>query len=172
MIKKYLILICFFCVLNNISFEANAKTTSDSTTTTDEPGAPAKTSNYNLATRYIKKADKYDNKGKINKAEKFYKKALKLLLKSNKEYGVNSNTFNYLGYTNKKLGNFENAEIYYLLGLEIDPEHNVINANLGKLYINLNRIEEAKEILNVLKSCNCEEFKELNSTIKSGSSKY
>jgi len=168
-IKKYIILICITFFFNNISF---SKTTSNSTENSEEPKGPTKTSDYNLAKRYIRKADKYDNKNKIIKAEKFYKKALKLLLKSNKEFMVNSNTFNYLGYTNKKLGNFEDAEIYYLLGLEINPEHNAINANLGKLYINLNRIDEAKKRLNVLKSCNCEEFVELSNSIKLSASKY
>ena len=169
MFNKYIIFICITFFFNNISF---SKTVSDSKNTVEEPKGPTKTSDYNLAKRYIRKADKYDNKNKIIKAEKFYKKALKLLLRSNKEFMVNSNTFNYLGYTNKKLGNFEDAEIYYLLGLEIDPEHNAINANLGKLYINLNRIDEAKKRLNVLKSCNCEEFVELSNSIKLSASKY
>ena len=169
MFNKYIIFICITFFFNNISF---SRTISDSTTTSEEPKGPTKTSDYNLAKRYIRKADKYDNKNKIIKAEKFYKKALKLLLRSNKEFMVNSNTFNYLGYTNKKLGNFEDAEIYYLLGLEINPEHNAINANLGKLYINLNKIDEAKKRLNVLKSCNCEEFVELNNSIKLSASKY
>jgi tetratricopeptide (TPR) repeat protein len=168
-IRKYIILIFITFFFNNISF---SKTTSDSASTTEEPKGPVKTSDYNLAKKYIRKADKYDNKGKIIKAEKFYKKAIKLLYKSNKEFKVNSNTFNYLGYANKKLGNFEHAEIYYLLGLEIDPKHNSINANLGKLYINLNRIDEAKEKLKVLENCNCDEFIQLSNLIKLGASKY
>ena len=35
-----------------------------SDTTTDEPKAPVKTSDYDLAKKYILKADKYDNKNK------------------------------------------------------------------------------------------------------------
>ena len=169
MIKKYIILICITFFFNNISF---SKTISDSAKNSEEPKGPVKTSDYNLAKIYIQKADKYHNKNKSKKAIKYYNKALKLLHSSNKKYQVNANTFNYLGYANLKLGNFENAEIYYLLGLEIEPKHNSINAYLGKLYVNLNRTDEAKERLNILKSCNCEEFIQLSNSIKLGASKY
>ena len=169
MIKKYIILICITFFFNNISF---SKTISDSTKNSEEPKGPVKTSDYNLAKKYIQKADKYHHKNKSKKAIKYYNKALKLLYSSNKKYQVNANTFNYLGYANLKLGNFENAEIYYLLGLEIEPKHNSINAYLGKLYVNLNRTDEAKERLNILKSCNCEEFIQLSNSIKLGASKY
>jgi len=167
-IKKYIILICITFFFNNISFSK----ISDSKTTTEEPKAPIKMSDYNLAIEYIKKADKYDRKDKKDKAKKFYKKALKYLLLSNKKHQPHAKTFNYLGYINEKFGILKNAEIYYLLGLEMDPKNNKININLGNLYVNSNRIDKAKEILNVLKSCNCEEFKELSNSIKLGTSKY
>jgi tetratricopeptide (TPR) repeat protein len=168
MIKKYIILICITFFFNNISF---SKTISDSAKNSEEPDNPVKTSDYNLAKIYIRKADKYDSKNKVNKAEKFYKKALKLLHSSNKNYQPDTSTFNYLGYVSAKLGNFGNAEIYYILGLELDPSHNAINKNLGQLYVDSNRIDNAKERLNILKNCNCEEFKELSNSIKLGASK-
>jgi len=97
---------------------------------------------------------------------------LKYLLLSNKKNYPNAETFNYLGYINAKLGILENAEIYYLLGLDMNPKNNSIYINLGNLYVNSNRITKAKEILNVLKGCNCEEFKELSNSIKLGASIY
>jgi hypothetical protein len=36
---------------------------------------------------------------------------------------------------------------------------------LGELYVVTNRIDLAKERLDVLKSCNCEEYKELKAII-------
>ena len=129
-------------------------------------------SDYNLAKKYIKKANKYDRKNKKEKAKKYYKKAAKYLLKSNKKYQTNADTFNYLGYTNAKLGDFETAEIYFLLALEIKPNHKILNEYLGKLYLHTNRLGEAKERLKVLESCNCDEFKKLNNAIKLGASKY
>ena len=169
MFNKYIIFICITFFFNNISF---SKTVSDSKTTSEEPKDPIKMSDYNLAKKYIQKGDKYDKKDKKKKAKKYYNKALKYLLLSNKKNQPQAKTFNYLGYINAKLGILENAEIYYLLGLDMDPKNNSIYINLGNLYVNSNRIAKAKEILNVLKSCNCEEFKELSNAIKSGSSKY
>jgi hypothetical protein len=63
------------------------------------------------------------------------------------------------------------AEIYYEQGLELNPLHNGINEYLGELYVQTNRIDKAKERLEVLKNCNCEEFNELDAVIKKGSSK-
>ena len=131
-----------------------------------------KLDNYEFATKQIKKAKKLEKKGKIKKAEKYYKRAIKYLLKANKENPVNPDTLNYLGFTHRKIGNFEDAEIYYLVGLEIAPTHKGINEYLGELYVNTNRIEKAKERLKVLEGCNCEEYKELQAAIKQGSSKY
>ena len=168
-IKKYIIFICIAFFFNNISF---SKTISDSTENSEEPSGPVKTSDYNLAKKYLLKADKYYNKNKSKKAIKYYKKSLKLLHKLNKENKVNADTFNYLGYTYAKLDKLENAEIYFLLSLEIDPKHIGGNVNLGKLYVESNRINEAKRIFQVLKNCNCKEFNELSNLIKLGASKY
>lgn len=169
LVKKYLIFIIFTFFFNTLSF---GKTISNSNTTTEEPKGRTKMSDFNLAKKYIKKGDRYEKKNKKNKAKKFYKKALKFLHLSNKKYSTEPDTFSYLGYVNVKLGNFENAEIYYLLGLEVEPKHNILNEFLGKLYIYTNRTDEAKEKLKVLESCNCDEFKRLNNAIKLGASKY
>ena len=64
------------------------------------------------------------------------------------------------------MGNFEEAEKYYLLGLNIAPEHHGINEYLGELYIITNRMNLAKERLEVLKNCNCEEYDELKELIE------
>ena len=73
---------------------------------------------------------------------------------------------NYLGFALRKLGKFEEAEKFYLQGLSIEPNHNGINEYLGELYIQTNRIDLAKERLEVLKGCNCEEFEELKELIE------
>ena len=53
-----------------------------------------------------------------------------------------------------------------LLGLNIKPDHHGINEYLGELYIMTNRIDLAKERLEVLKNCNCEEYDELKELIE------
>ena len=123
-------------------------------------------SNYEKGAYIIKKAKKSEKKGKTKKAIKQYEKALKYLIKSNEKKPNQPDTLNYLGFALRKLGNFKEAEKYYMEGLVIDPNHNGINEYLGELYIQTNRIELAKERLEVLKNCNCEEYIELKELIE------
>ena len=66
----------------------------------------------------------------------------------------------------KKLKKKLDAEIYYSLGLEIEPNHVKINNYLGRLYYENNKITEAKHRLKKLKNCNCEDYDELDKIIK------
>ena len=125
-----------------------------------------KLDNYTFAVKKINKAKKLEKKGKTVKAAKYYQKALDYLLKVNAEKPANPDTLNYLGFSNRKLGNYDDAEIYYLLGLEINPTHIGINEYLGELYVETNRIVKAEERLNVIKNCNCEEYDELKEIIE------
>ena len=121
--------------------------------------------NYEKAVESIKFAKKYEKKGKVEKAKKRYEKAQKFLLKSNKEKPNQADTLNYLGFTTRKLGDYENGEKYYLMGLEIDPNHTGINEYLGELYVTTNRMDLARERLKILENCNCEEYAELKDII-------
>ena len=121
--------------------------------------------NYEKALVLVKSAKKYEKKGKLEKAKKKYEKAQKLLLKSNLKKPNKPDTLNYLGFTTRKLGDYENGEKYYLQGLALDPNHIGINEYLGELYVATNRIDLAKERLEVLAKCNCEEYSELKQII-------
>ena len=149
MIKKTFYSLLFLVLLSTNLYSAG----SDSTSKVK--------SDYTQAVTLIKAAKKYEKKGKIEKAKKRYEKAQALLIKSNKKKPLQADTLNYLGFTTRKLGDFENGEKYYLLGLEIDPNHVGINEYLGELYVVTNRLDLAKERLKVLESCNCEEYNEL-----------
>ena len=120
---------------------------------------------YKNAVKLIEAAKKYESKDKKDKALKRYKKAQKILLELDKKKPLQADTLNYLGFTTRKLGDFEAGEKYYLLGLQVEPNHVGINEYLGELYVVTNRIDLAKERLEVLKSCNCEEYKELKEII-------
>ena len=87
-------------------------------------------------------------------------------MKSNIENPNNADTLNYLGFTTRKLGDYENGEKYYLQGLAISPNHKGINEYLGELYVATNRTDLAKERLKVLENCNCEEFNQLKAVIE------
>jgi tetratricopeptide (TPR) repeat protein len=131
----------------------------------DEPAVTKVKSYYAKAVDSIKFAKKYEKKGKTEKALKKYAKAQKLLLKSNAEKPMQADTLNYLGFTTRKLGDYEGGEKFYLQGLQIEPNHNGINEYLGELYVVTNRMNMAKERLEVLKACNCEEYEELKEII-------
>jgi len=156
MIKKFLLIFIFIFGFANYSLSASSSSNGSSKIKSD----------YEKAVSLIKSAKKYDKKGKSDKAEKRYKKALKLLLISNKKKPNNPDILNYLGFTSRKLGEFEKGENYYLEGLAIEPNHVGINEYLGELYVVTNRIELAKERLNVLTNCNCEEYNELKEIIE------
>ena len=156
MIKKFLLIFIFIFGFANYSLSASSSSNGSSKIKSD----------YEKAVSLIKSAKKYDKKGKPDKAEKRYKKALKLLLVSNKKKPNNPDTLNYLGFTSRKLGDFEKGENYYLEGLEIEPNHVGINEYLGELYVVTNRIELARERLNVLTNCNCKEYGELKEIIE------
>ena len=146
------ILILFLCVGNACSAGSSG-------------GDGGNKSNYDQAVKLIKSAKKYEEKGKKNKATSKYEKALKLLLKSNKEKPNKADTLNYLGFTSRKIGDFESGEKYYLQGLMIEPKHIGINEYLGELYVATNRHNLAVERLEVLKGCGCEEYEELKAII-------
>ena len=122
-------------------------------------------SNYDKAVTIIKSAKKYEKKGKIEKANKRYEKALTLLIKSNEKKPNKADTLNYLCFTTRKLGDYEGGEKYYLQGLALEPNHIGINEYLGELYVVTNRIDLAKERLNILENCDCEEYDELKKII-------
>ena len=122
-------------------------------------------SKYDQAVKLISKAKKNEEKGKKEKAEVAYEKALKLLIKSNKEKPNKADTLNYLGFTTRKLGDYETAEKYYLQGLALKPNHKGINEYLGELYVATNRHNLAVERLEILKGCNCKEFEQLKAII-------
>ena len=126
---------------------------------------------YNDAKKLVKRAGKLEKKEKIDKAKKLYSQAFKKLEKAHLSDKKNPDILNYMGYTSRKIGNFEQAEKFYLTGLSIKPDHNGINEYLGELYVQTNRLDKANERLDVLKNCNCEEYKELELIIKTRGSK-
>ena len=130
-----------------------------------------KSNYYDEAKKLVKRAGKLEKKEKIDKAKKLYSQAFKKLEKAYSSEKKNPDILNYMGYTSRKIGNFEQAEKFYLTGLSIKPDHNGINEYLGELYVQTNRIDKANERLDVLKNCNCEEYKDLELIIKTRGTK-
>ena len=158
---KNLIIITFSLLLSTGLFAAG----SDSSSSSNE------TSLYEDAVKLVKRAGKLEKKEKVVKAKKLYSQAFAKLEKAYKKDKKNPDILNYMGFTSRKVGNFDEAEKFYLKGLSIKPNHNGINEYLGELYVQTNRMDKAKERLEVLKSCNCKEYSELELIIKTKGSK-
>ena len=126
----------------------------------------SKESLYDDAVKLVKRAGKLEKKSKPDKAKKLYTQAFKKLEKAYKKDKKNPDILNYMGFTTRKVGNFNQAEKFYLEGLSIKPDHNGINEYLGELYVQTNQIDKANERLAVLKNCNCDEYNELELIIK------
>ena len=155
MIKKFIFTIAL-CLLTQASFAAG-DSSSDSDNYLDQ---------YKAAKSLVKRGKKLELKGKNEKALKLYNSAYKKLLEANKLESRNPDILNYLGFTLRKAGKYEQAEKYYLQGLKIKPDHNGINEYLGELYVKTNRIDKANERLAALKNCKCEEYNELKEIMK------
>ena len=157
--KKIYILI-FSLLLSSNSFAAGG-----------DGGGSSEVSLYDDAVKLVKRAGKLEKKEKLDKANKLYSQAFTKLEKALKKDKKNPDILNYMGFTSRKIGNFEIAEKFYLKGLSINPNHNGINEYLGELYVQTNRMDKANERLEVLKSCDCKEFGELELIIKTRSTK-
>jgi len=157
---KKIICILTFLLLANFSFAAGGSSSSSGSDSNE-----AKL--YKEAKKFVMRAKKLEKKDKLEKALELYSKAYDKLLKAYDKDKKNPDILNYLGFTLRKAGNFEEAEKFYLMGLEIKPDHKGINEYLGELYVKTNRIALAKERLEILKGCKCEEFEELKELIES-----
>ena len=158
--KKILILL-FVLSFNNQVLAAGSDSSSDT----------SETALYDQAVKLVKRAGKLEKKDKAEKAKKLYSQAFEKLNKAYKSDKKNPDILNYMGFTSRKNGNFEEAETYYLKGLDLDPKHNGINEYLGELYVQTNRIDKANERLAILKNCDCDEYQDLELIIKTRGTK-
>ncbi len=160
---KNLFVIVLTLLLSTSLMAAGSDSSSDSSSNEE--------SLYKDAVKLVKRAGKLEKKDKTDKAKKLYSQAFDKLEKAYKSDKKNPDILNYMGFTTRKTGNFEKAEKFYLEGLSLKPNHNGINEYLGELYVQTNRIDKANERLEVLKSCNCKEYSELELIIKTKGSK-
>ena len=103
MIKKFLISTIFLLLLSSQSNAAGSNS-----------DAKPKT-HFDKAVTYIKAAKKLEKKGDLDKAQKRYKRAIKFLLKSNKDNPNKPDTLNFWVLQQEKLAKAQNC------GQKIDP---------------------------------------------------
>lgn len=81
----------------------------------------------------------------------------------------NPQVLNGLGYTNRQLGQFNEAIAYYQQAIALDPDYAEAREYLGEGYVTMGKIELAKEQLaEIRRICgtSCEEYVELNEEIE------
>ena len=161
-LKKNIKFLLAFFVLYGLFFHSNSVYAAGSS----DDSSKVEINLYKSGKKLVLRAKKLEKKDKVEKAKKLYLKAYDKFEKAYAKDTKNADILNYLGYTLRKTGNFEKAEIYYLKGLELDSGHLGINEYLGELYIQTDRIELAKERLQVLVGCKCEEYEELKELIE------
>ncbi|WP_282607147.1 tetratricopeptide repeat protein [Pelagibius sp. Alg239-R121] len=97
-----------------------------------------------------------------------YTAAIVSLLKVVKAEPKNADAYNYLGYSHRKLGQFDDALAYYQKALSIDPDHLGANEYLGELYLQTSQLEKAEKQLDILDDLcffGCPEYRELKKKI-------
>ncbi len=98
-----------------------------------------------------------------------YAGAIPLLQKALAADPTNANAHNYLGFSQRKLGNVDVALIQYRMALELNPKHRGANEYLGELYLDLGQLDKAKERLAVLDDAcffGCDEYREFKEKIE------
>jgi Flp pilus assembly protein TadD len=86
-----------------------------------------------------------------------------------KEQPKNADAYNMLGFSHRKMKNYETAERYYHRALTLDPGHKGAMEYLGELYVETQRMEQARELLSKLdKACwlGCKEYDLLKDKIE------
>jgi len=139
---KKIVLIVFFTFYSSLLFAAGSGGGEKKTTASTGLKAATK---FDIGQKWVSKAKKFEKKNKQIKAKNAYKKAIKNLLEANNQDPGNPDTLNLLGFSHRKIGDYGNAEIYYAMGLEIDPKHIGINEYMGELFVVTNRMDEAKK---------------------------
>ena len=100
--------------------------------------------------------------------QKSYSKALASLKIADQTFSNNADINNLLGFTSRKLKNYQAAAKYYEKALQIKPNHLGALEYQGELFLLTKRVSDAKSNLAKLKALcgnNCEEYLELKKAI-------
>jgi len=104
---------------------------------------------------------------KLIKVKK-YKSAIPLLNAAIAKNAQNADAWNYLGFSNRKIGKYDAAFVAYAKALAINPKHRGAYEYLGELYLQTGHPDRAKvQLANLGKICifGCEEMTDLKNAI-------
>ncbi len=101
---------------------------------------------------------------------KSWEAAIRSLTPAAARHPDNADIQNFLGYANRKLGNFDLAFKYYNRALELNPKHRGAHEYIGVAYLQTGNLAKAEEHLAALdKICflRCEEYNDLKRAVAS-----
>ena len=124
---------------------------------TSRPSAPprAEPSDYDVGVKAVKAGD--------------YQRALALLQKVVQAEPRNADAWNYVGFSHRKLKQFDQSLAAYQKALAINPDHRGANEYLGELYLMTGEPQKAQERLARLQSLcprGCEEYEDLKKAVE------
>jgi tetratricopeptide (TPR) repeat protein len=99
-----------------------------------------------------------------------YREAIPDLQAILKERPQHADALNLLGYSHRKLNEYDLSIAYYTKALQADPKHRGANEYLGEAYLEQNKLPEAEARLarlNELCGSDCKEYKALSTSISS-----
>ena len=111
---------------------------------------------YNSGVRSIKKAQDYDSDAAKasspdkaakaqDKANKAYSKALEQFIDAVAKQPTMYQAWNYIGFANRHLGNYDDSLSAYAKALELNPNYPDAIEYRGEAYLGLNRVDDAKQ---------------------------
>jgi len=127
-----------------------------SSSTSRPPSPPrAQPSDYDLGVKAVQAGD--------------YQRALALLQRVVQAQPRNADAWNYVGFSHRKLKQFDPSLAAYQRALAINPDHRGANEYLGELYLMIGEPEKARERLAKLQSVcpgGCEAYDDLRRAIE------
>jgi Flp pilus assembly protein TadD len=132
-------------------------------------GGPARANDKDSVERRPK-SPSYEAGRKAVEAKDF-KSSLAHLTKAAQETPDDADVHNLLGYSYRKVGQFDQAMEHYRLALKLEPNHRGAHEYMGELYLETDRLAEAEKELQALKKAcpwfgKCEEYEDLKGAIE------
>ena len=105
----------------------------------------------------------------VSLSKEDYENSYKLAKNATLTHPDNPDAWNYLGFSSRKLGKYDESEEAYKKALSIDPKHVGALEYYGELHLTLKQPKKAKLLLAELKTLctiNCKEMKQLEKAIQ------
>ena len=136
-----------FILTSSISYSAGTDSGGSSSSNADSSSSSASTNNVDVNIEF--------NRAKKLIYKKNYAKGLKILkeIENERPFGYSkADLYNYMGFASRKQKDpdYINAERYYLKALSLEANHIGALEYLGELYIETDRVDEAKSLLEKL----------------------